>query len=57
MVQYFINRGGKNLSATQKRELESAKRLLQEKRDKEQGKSDRAGRPRKRSKIRTRYAS
>jgi tRNA(adenine34) deaminase len=31
MVQYFINRGGKNLPAGQKRELEKAKRLLQEK--------------------------
>jgi len=31
MVQYFINRGGKGLSAARKRELEKAKRLLQEK--------------------------
>jgi tRNA(adenine34) deaminase len=29
MVQYFINRGGKNLSATRRQELEKAKRLLQ----------------------------
>lgn len=29
MIQYFINRGGKNLSMTRKRELERAKRLLQ----------------------------
>ena len=31
MVQMFINRGGKKLSAARKRELEKAKRLLQEK--------------------------
>jgi tRNA(adenine34) deaminase len=30
MVQYFINRGGKNLSAKRKGELEKAKHLLQE---------------------------
>jgi tRNA(adenine34) deaminase len=30
MVQYFINRGGKGLSATRRRELEKAKRILQE---------------------------
>ena len=29
MIQYFINRGGKNLSATRKRELEKAKAILQ----------------------------
>jgi hypothetical protein len=46
MVQYFINRGGKNLSAAQRRELESAKHLLQQKRDKEQGRTDRAKRVR-----------
>ncbi len=28
MVQYFLNRGGKNLSARRKRELEHAKALL-----------------------------
>jgi len=32
MIQYFINRAGKNLSATRRRELERAKRLLQQKR-------------------------
>jgi tRNA(adenine34) deaminase len=32
MIQYFINRGGKNLSAMRKRELERAKRILQSKR-------------------------
>jgi len=31
MVQMFINRGGKKLSAARKRELEKAKRILQEK--------------------------
>jgi len=30
MIQYFINRAGKGLSATRKKELEKAKRLLQE---------------------------
>ena len=29
MIQYFINRAGKNLPATRKRELEKAKKLLQ----------------------------
>jgi hypothetical protein len=28
MLTYFINRGGRNLSATRRRELEKAKRLL-----------------------------
>jgi tRNA(adenine34) deaminase len=32
MIQYFINRAGKGLSATRKRELEKAKKLLQERR-------------------------
>jgi Protein of unknown function (DUF3175) len=31
MVQYFINRGGKGLSAKRKSELEKAKHLLQDK--------------------------
>src|SRR5438045_1849835 len=31
MVQFFINRAGNNLPARQKRELERAKRVLQEK--------------------------
>ena len=30
MLNYFINRGGKNLSATRRRELEKAKKLLSE---------------------------
>ena len=29
MIQYFINRGGKNLSVTRRAELEGAKRMLQ----------------------------
>jgi hypothetical protein len=29
MIQFFINRAGKNLSAARKRELEKAKRILQ----------------------------
>jgi tRNA(adenine34) deaminase len=36
MVQYFINRAGKDLPAARKRELEKAKHILQEKaKDKE----------------------
>ncbi len=31
MIQYFINRGGKGLTAARKRELEKAKRILQQK--------------------------
>jgi tRNA(adenine34) deaminase len=30
MIQYFINRSGKDLSASRKRELEKAKRILQD---------------------------
>jgi hypothetical protein len=30
MLNYFINRGGKNLTASRRRELEKAKRLLSE---------------------------
>ena len=30
MIQFFINRAGKNLSPKQKRELEKAKHILQE---------------------------
>jgi Protein of unknown function (DUF3175) len=33
MIQYFINRAGKSLSTTRKRELEKAKRILQRKRN------------------------
>ena len=32
MVQYFINRGGRRLSASRRRELERAKRILQQRR-------------------------
>ncbi len=35
MIQYFINRAGKNLTADRKSELEKAKRILQEKRKKD----------------------
>jgi hypothetical protein len=34
MIQLFINRAGKNLPAGRKRELEKAKRILQERRKK-----------------------
>ncbi len=30
MIQYFINRGGKNLPETRRRELEKAKKILQQ---------------------------
>ncbi len=30
MIQYFINRGGKNLSVRRRAELERAKRILQQ---------------------------
>lgn len=32
MIQYFINRSGKDLPASRRRELEKAKKILQEKR-------------------------
>ncbi len=35
MLTYFINRGGKGLSATRRKELERAKRLLHERIEKE----------------------
>ena len=38
MIQFFINRGGKNLSARRRKELEKAKKLLQERRTKYNGK-------------------
>jgi tRNA(adenine34) deaminase len=31
MIQFFINRAGKSLSASRKRELERAKKILQDK--------------------------
>jgi hypothetical protein len=33
MIQFFINRAGKNLPAARKRELEKAKHILQEQRN------------------------
>jgi len=39
MVQFFINRGGSSLSATRRRELERAKRILQERRQRSAGHS------------------
>jgi Protein of unknown function (DUF3175) len=39
MIQYFINRAGKNLAASRKRELEKAKRILQERARSEGSKS------------------
>ena len=35
MIQFFINRAGKGLSASRRKELEKAKRILQERREKE----------------------
>jgi hypothetical protein len=35
MIQYFINRAGKNLPASRKRELEKAKKMLQARRKKD----------------------
>jgi hypothetical protein len=37
MVQFFINRAGKSLPASRKDELEKAKHLLQERRDRRKG--------------------
>ncbi len=37
MVQFFINRAGKNLPQSRKRELERAKRILQEMNAKQKG--------------------
>jgi tRNA(adenine34) deaminase len=39
MVQFFINRAGKNLPTSRKRELEKAKRILQDMNAKQTGKS------------------
>jgi hypothetical protein len=39
MVQYFINRGGKDLSAARKRKLEAAKRILQERNQQEKARA------------------
>ena len=40
MVQMFINRAGKNLEAGQKKELEKAKRLLQQKNRRQKAQED-----------------
>jgi hypothetical protein len=37
MIQYFINRGGKNLSRHRRAELERAKRILQRKAARQNG--------------------
>jgi hypothetical protein len=46
MIQFFINRAGKTLPAAQRRELEKAKKILQEK-SKSQGKATRRRAPAK----------
>ena len=38
MVQFFINRAGRNLPARQRRELERAKRILQARRSEQEAK-------------------
>jgi len=38
MLTYFINRGGRNLTAARRRELEKAKRLLAERIKKQKSK-------------------
>ncbi|HWB11691.1 MAG TPA: DUF3175 domain-containing protein [Pirellulales bacterium] len=43
MVQFFINRAGKSLPASRKRELEKAKKLLQAKRDEQKTRSRKRG--------------
>jgi hypothetical protein len=44
MVQMFVNRAGKNLEPLQKKELEKAKRILQEKKEREEGTKKRGSR-------------
>src|SRR5207237_9354374 len=44
MIQYFINRGGKNLSATRRAELERAKRILQQRAASEKATAKKRGR-------------
>ena len=39
MIQYFINRAGKNLSTARKRELEKAKKILQKRKTRKKGAS------------------
>lgn len=43
MVQYYINRAGKSLSADRKNELEKAKHLLQEKEKKQKARDSKDG--------------
>jgi hypothetical protein len=38
MIQFFINRAGRNLPARRRRELERAKRILQQRRARQQEK-------------------
>jgi tRNA(adenine34) deaminase len=52
MIQYFINRGGKGLSATRRRELERAKRLLQQRAAAQKPRRARSKRRKRRSKRR-----
>jgi tRNA(adenine34) deaminase len=40
MIQYFINRGGKGLSVTRRKELEKAKKILQQKAASQRKKTD-----------------
>src|SRR5437016_5066347 len=49
MVQMFINRAGKGLSKAQKKELEKAKHLLQEKKERQEGEQPQRGRRKKSS--------
>jgi tRNA(adenine34) deaminase len=49
MIQYFINRGGKGLSAARERELEKAKQILQDKLKRQQNSRFQASRKRKRA--------
>ncbi len=43
MVQFFINRAGKNLPTKQKRELETAKKILQDKNQRQKQKQQAKG--------------
>jgi hypothetical protein len=45
MIQFFLNRGGSRLSAGRRRELERAKRLLQERREAQLGRARAGSRP------------
>jgi len=48
MVQYFINRQKRTMPAARRKELEKAKRILQERRDEERERNGRAGKARPR---------